>query len=296
MQQGPTTLMVSLPIKWVRKYEIEKGEQLDVEEAGRKLIVSAEGDVERTKTEINLIDEDYIYIWRVLSAAYISGYDEIKVNFDKLETLEWVQKLVTETLVGFEIVKQKSDYCIIRNISGNKMDEFDSVLRRIFLVLVQASEVFMNYLENGEDPSLILNLEKTNNRQTYILKRLLVKEGVGDGSKSNFMSTMIFLLEGILNDFKFAVWYIQEEKNVKVTKGIVSHYRRLHEEIEDVYKLYYNYDDELVRKILVKGLKTDSKTGDNLVLFGDDPRLAHSIINITEKIRYIANQIIGINS
>jgi hypothetical protein len=288
--------MVSLPIKWVRKYGMKKGEQLDVLEAGRKLIVSAEGDVEKTKTEINLISDDYIYIWRVLSAAYISGYDEIRVNFNKLEILEWVQRLVTETLIGFEIVEQKADYCVIRNISGNKMDEFDSILRRIFLVLVQASEVFMDYLEKGGDPSLILNLEKTNNRQTYLLKRLVTKEGIGSGNKSNFMSTMIFLLEGILNDFKFAVWYIQGEKKIKVTKRTVEHYRRLHEEIEDVYKLYYNYDDELVRKILVKGLKTDSKTGANLVLFEDNPRLAHSIINITEKIRYIANQIIGINS
>ncbi len=104
------------------------------------------------------------------------------------------------------------------------------------------------------------------------------------------------MLEQILNQYKFAVWYIQSEKKVKITRKIIGHYRRLHEEIKKVYELYYNYNDELIKEILANGLKTNSKTGENLVLFEDNPRLAHEIMNITEKIRYIANQIIGINS
>ena len=162
VQQGPTTLMVSLPIKWVRKYGVKKGEQVSVDEEGRRLIVSADGDVEKTKTEINLLSDDGLYVWRVISGAYVSGYDEIKVNFDSLETLEMVQNLVAEFFVGFEVTEQKKNYCVIKNVAGNNMDEFDAILRRIFLVLIQASEVFMSYLKKGEDPTLILNLEKTN--------------------------------------------------------------------------------------------------------------------------------------
>ncbi len=115
-------------------------------------------------------------------------------------------------------------------------------------------------------------------------------------SPSSVFVQKFFLLEQILNQYKFAVWYIQSEKKVKITRKISGHYRRLHEEIKKVYELYYNYNDELIKEILANGLKTNSKTGENLVLFEDNPRLAHEIMNITEKIRYIANQIIGINS
>lgn len=296
VQQGPTTLMVSLPIKWVRKYGLKKGEQVNVEERGRELTISTEEETERTKTEIDLLNEDYTYIWRMISTAYVSGYDEIKINFDKLEILKIVQKIVVEYFVGFEIVEQKKDYCIIKNVSGNRIDEFDAILKRIFLTLIQTSEIFRDYLEKGEDPSLILDLEKINNRQTYLLKRLLIREGFKVPEKTNFVFTLNFLLEQILNEYKFAVWYINDEKSVKVTKKIVEHYDKLHKEIKDVYQLYYNYDDELIEKILVNGLKTNTETGENLVLFKDDARLAHSITNITEKIRYIANQIVGINN
>ncbi len=296
VQQGPTTLMVSLPIKWVRKYGLKKGEQLDVCEDGRKLVISAESELEKTKTEVNIINEDNLYIWRVLSAAYVAGYDEIKVNFSTLDILEEIQRAVTETFIGFEIIEQKHNYCVIKNVSGNKADEFDAVLRRIFLVLVQSSEIFMDYLERKELPSLILNLEKTNNRQTYLLKRLLTKEGLKNTKKTNFAYTLIFLLEQILNEYKFAVWYIQSEKDIKITSKIINHYKRLHEEINDVYNLYYNYSDRSVEKIVVNDLKTDTKSGANISLFKDNPRLAHSIINITEKIRYIANQIVCINT
>ena len=81
-----------------------------------------------------------------------------------------------------------------------------------------------------------------------------------------------------------------------MTKKIVDTYGRLHEEILNVYTLYYKYDENLPKKIIVDDLKTSSVTGDNLNLFKDNPNLAHSIINITEKIRYIAFQIIGLNS
>lgn len=296
VQQGPTTLMVSLPIKWVRKYGLKKGEQVNVEERGRELTISTEEETERTKTEIDLLNEDYTYIWRMISTAYVSGYDEIKINFDKLEILKIVQKIVVEYFVGFEIVEQKKDYCIVKNVSGNRVDEFDAILKRIFLTLIQTSEIFRDYLGKGEDPSLILDLEKINNRQTYLLKRLLIREGFKIPEKTNFVFTLNFLLEQILNEYKFAVWYINDEKNVKITKKIVEHYDKLHKEIKDVYQLYYNYDNELIEKILVNGLKTNAETGENLVLFKDDARLAHSIVNITEKIRYIANQIVGINN
>lgn len=296
VQQGPTTLMVSLPIKWVRKYGLKKGEQVNVEERGRELTISTEEETERTKTEIDLLNEDYTYIWRMISTAYVSGYDEIKINFDKLEILKIVQKIVVEYFVGFEIVEQKKDYCIVKNVSGNRVDEFDAILKRIFLTLIQTSEIFRDYLGKGEDPSLILDLEKINNRQTYLLKRLLIREGFKIPEKTNFVFTLNFLLEQILNEYKFAVWYINDEKNVKITKKIVEHYDKLHKEIKDVYQLYYNYDNELIEEILVNGLKTNAETGENLVLFKDDARLAHSIVNITEKIRYIANQIVGINN
>ena len=115
VQQGTTTLMVSLPIKWVKKYNIKKGEELEVSENGRKLIISTESQIERTAVEVNLLDNNPIYMYRIVSYAYLNGYDEIKINFTHFKQLEIIQKSVEKFFLGFEIIEQKKNYCIIRN-------------------------------------------------------------------------------------------------------------------------------------------------------------------------------------
>ena len=100
-------------------------------------------------TEVNLLDDEYVYVFRMLSYVYLNGYDEIKVNYTNLKQLELVQGYVVKYFLGFDIVEQYKNYCVISNVSGDRLDEFDSILRRFFLSLIQMSEIYKAYLEDG---------------------------------------------------------------------------------------------------------------------------------------------------
>ena len=52
VKQGHSTLMVSIPMKWVKKYNLKKGMQVDVEDNGRDLIISTKSELEPKKKEI----------------------------------------------------------------------------------------------------------------------------------------------------------------------------------------------------------------------------------------------------
>jgi len=40
IEQGGGTLMVSLPSRWIRDFELEKGDEVEIEEIGKQIIIS----------------------------------------------------------------------------------------------------------------------------------------------------------------------------------------------------------------------------------------------------------------
>jgi len=302
VKQGPTTLMISLPSKWVQKYNLKKGEQLEITEIGRKLEIETDKNIKKKEITIELISDHRLYIWRTISALYYSGYDKIHLNFNSIKTLEEIQKFAEQIFIGFEMTDLRKNYCLIESISNEKSDNFDTIVRRLFLGIIQMSNITNKYLQTKDtaDLSLIPRLEQTNNRQSSYLKRILNKEGYKVLNKTTFAYTLVYHLALIADEYKYMNWGIQQEieetGKVEITEKIKNNFSLLQIEIENVYKLYFKYSNELVEEIITRNLMTDSKSKTNLDLFCDNPRLAHTIISITDRIRNVTFQIIGINN
>ena len=58
IQIADSTQLVSLPRKWSLKYNIKKGDEVEVEEQGNKLLVSTEKGVELKSIEIDVTELD----------------------------------------------------------------------------------------------------------------------------------------------------------------------------------------------------------------------------------------------
>ena len=82
------------------------------------------------------------------------GYtrDEIKVFFNTPVTehfrLNRNVNVITvvhnevNRLVGYEIIQQRENFCIIKDISNSSIQEFDTILRRVFLLLKDSLDCF----------------------------------------------------------------------------------------------------------------------------------------------------------
>lgn len=292
VQQGSTSLLVSLPIKWARLYDIKKGDELELTEQNNSLLISTTNTVKETSTEISLLDSDKVYVWRILSQKYISGYDEIKILFNDSKCLNTIDEVVREYMISFEIVKQEKSYCIIKNISKETKENFDPILRRIFLNLKQSFEIMNNYFSNKEDLSLILNLERTNNRHTYYLRRLLNRGNYENTNKIGFMFTMIFLLEQLANEFKFMTWYLQNNPRKSIDPILIKSFERINSSFSNIYNLHYKFSNEQVLKIIKEDIRVENILKD----ISKNPELISHFSNIIKHIRNICFQSIGINS
>ncbi len=292
VQQGPTTLMVSLPIQWVRQYNLVKGDEIEVTPQGRKLIISTEKQVKESEIEISIDVADKLYIWRRLQSAYISGYDKIKINFNEHKTLDILQELVVSSLIGFEITAQEKDYCILSAVSTELDRQFQNILRRIFLGILQMSEITKKCFENEDDLAAILNLELTNNRHTMFLKRILIKEGCENQKKASFYYALIVNLENIANEYKYLTWYVKKNKKIKISEKMIALYNQLDEELRQIYELFYTWDNKKVEKVILRAVKPE----DMKILFKQDPEITHYLMKIVDLVRACLFQIAAIKT
>lgn len=133
VKQGAATLMVSIPSKWAKKFNLDKGDEIEVEEKGSSLILGLEGKKAFSETEINLISLTETSVRTLITNAYRLGYDKITLNFEEKATLEIVKDIVEHNLVGFEIIKKESNFCILENITEPSGDQFNNIFSKIFM-------------------------------------------------------------------------------------------------------------------------------------------------------------------
>src|SRR3989338_4074636 len=94
---GSSTLMISLPNKWARQHSIKKGDEIEIEEQGKRLVISLDKELELDKKEIEIKEVGSI-IGRILVALYKSGYDEIKIKYKDPRIIEFAQEKIRNAL------------------------------------------------------------------------------------------------------------------------------------------------------------------------------------------------------
>ena len=135
---GPSTLMISLPSKWAKKYGLKKGDELDILENNEKLIVSTQDEISKKELEINVSSLD-LMLYRLIGAVYKSGYEQVKIVFNTPKQLETIYDVLRKTCIGFEIIEQSKNFIVIKEISKPEQQEFENVLRRNFLFLLSVA-------------------------------------------------------------------------------------------------------------------------------------------------------------
>src|SRR3989344_1107667 len=101
VQQGTSTLMVSLPSKWIKQNNLTKGSEVDVDEKGSELIISPDEKNNKIMGEISLIGDTESLIRTIITNAYRSGNDKIKITFENNDQFRILENTIKTRLIGF---------------------------------------------------------------------------------------------------------------------------------------------------------------------------------------------------
>lgn len=239
IQIAKSTQLVSLPRAWTKQYNIQKGDELEIEERESTLIVST--DKATTQTAIELDTKKWgPFQKNFLSAAYHLGYDDVVLRFEDEHTINEIQERM-KNCIGYEMVNQSKDFCEIKAISHALFSEFDQILKKSFLLVLTMGKNSYELITNKEYNRLreVITLEETNNRLTDFCKRVLNKKGYQTKPmKTNVVYTISSDLERVADNYKFLCQYLIEHPT-QLRKETLALYQEVNLLFEDYYKLFY---------------------------------------------------------
>ncbi|MBT7903234.1 phosphate uptake regulator PhoU [Candidatus Woesearchaeota archaeon] len=247
IKQGASTLTVSLPASWAKKFSLNSGDEINLEEDNKKLIISTQKEFKSKKSEINISSWSRSLVFVSITNVYIRGDDEVIVKYKEPKEADWVMHM-TESLIGYEAVEQTKNHLLIRDLSGNNEVEFDMIERRLFRLVLFMAKDGLDCLKKKDITQLKelwIRDREVNKFCAYCL-RILNKKGHKDFEKTQHHYNVIQFLE-LLGD-EYSRLYKNTEKGVR--KELIPLFEQIVKMNEDFYNLFYNYDPNLAMKIL----------------------------------------------
>lgn len=290
VQHGPSTLIISLPSKWIKRHNIHKGDELEVDDVNNKIVVSFQRTDQAEKIELNITPFGNM-IPRVIYALYKRGVDELKLSYDDPSVFNLIQSALGKEAVGFEVLETGRNYCIIKNVSeGTK--EFNQVLRQTLILLLSMAEEGHEAIKHGNVHTLknLISLEKTNNRFTTFCRRYLNIRGLESYDKVGPLYFLVEHIESIADEYKYLYKYLTElEEKIDISKELIIQFEAVNRLLRRFYNLFYKFNPKLIaefkdeRDKLIKDIYSITpklKKTQDIVMFHHVLMLAIDIFNL----------------
>ncbi|MFA6888691.1 MAG: AbrB/MazE/SpoVT family DNA-binding domain-containing protein [Candidatus Woesearchaeota archaeon] len=226
VQQGPSTLMVSLPSKWVKENNIHKGDDIEVSEENGRLVLTIHQFLGPVKTELSEKTFGFLNKYFV-NYCYQKGYDEVLIKCDCINEIEHRVK----DLLGYEVVEKGINSLLIKAVVQMNEQEFDTVLKKLFQVTLVISDLIIK--KQFQEAKV---MEKENNKYCDLCIRILFKNKYKYPENGFALFALIRELEQIGDLYKLIAEDFESDDLLIQTYEQIDAYFRLY------YDLYYSYD------------------------------------------------------
>jgi phosphate uptake regulator len=294
VRHGPSTLTMSLPAKWVKENNLKEGANLDVEEKGSQLVVSTKKGDEFSSFEVDIKD-NYKTGLRYISSANRKGCDELILRYSKQSYLKRIERCLSEDVLGYEIVRQGKQFCAIRDIPGTKAEEFDTLLERIWSIIITISEDVLVALSKDDKDALygITAMDKRVNKFSNFCIRILNKRGHKTYKNIPVLYRFLRGLEEVSDQYKYILMHYSDI-NTKVDKKYLEFLKKSNGILRSFRKVFYKPKDEDVEKLLKDTLAMFNDVN-KYMFVGKEKILIVYLFNINDKIRNLISSVVEMN-
>jgi phosphate uptake regulator len=248
IKQGGGGYTIYLPKKWVSENGFDKGEELHVEEVGKNLIISPSALVKKTETTIKLENLTESSIRTLITNTYRAGYDKITVRFEHEAQFKILQKTVKTKLIGFDVIKKEANYCVVENITEPSYDQFDNLLRKMFMNIEELFEITAGKLGIKEvnEADDFEEVEERILKYDNFCRRAITKRKLIDQKSEFFWTFLAIVIHGNRELYHLNKLIV---KKVKVSSKTVYLFEKAHEIFVIIEKAYFDKNISLLAKI-----------------------------------------------
>lgn len=210
---GRQSYTVTLPIEWIKEHKLEKKREVELDLVGQHVIISTQSPENIVVIDGNIYRDGIV---KILRALYRRGVDEIHFKAKDEQQAARAREVIDRFLIGYEIIEQRGDTYVIRDITGEDPEGFRVALRRAFLLLLTISEDY--------DEATFRSLQKL----CVYAQRILLKHGHDEYQKTPLYYIILDRLEKIADEYNWLSERGDKETRKKLTQLLRTAYEVLH--------------------------------------------------------------------
>ncbi len=251
---GSSTLVASLPAKWINQMGVKAGDEIEVTEREKQLVISTEKRQAKFIKTIDLAKINSKLAFGHIESAYIMGVDELELlhgpqlvhykTGKKLKTAEILQSMLSP-LIGFQIIEQSEARTLVKDIGAPSDEEMENVLRRMFLLVKSMGEECLEAVKTrNKDTLSSMPMRYDNIYKLYIYYlRMLNKRGYKEFRKTPVMYEFISKFKLIISVYRFIAVETQALKKPYSAKALKI-FENVLKSFDHMYAVFYKYSDE----------------------------------------------------
>lgn len=238
------TAVISLPKSWVQKQKLYKGDELELTEEDDTLRISATTKPKEKTTTLTIAGLHERTVRWLLSGLHKAGYDEIILFYQGKEQLDIIDDLVKNLFLGFVIMQQTPQRCVLKSLSTEVPQEYKNTLRRAFLVSLSFADATYEALFTSDNDALrqALVLEKTNNQLTNFCERIITT--IHTSPFKVYEYVIVWNLEKIVDEFKYICSHFSRLGSFTLQPPLLQLCQQIIQLLRGYYELYYQFSFE----------------------------------------------------
>ena len=249
VKHGEATMMVSLPAKWLKKLDLGKGDEIDIEEKGKNLLIGAEESQKGPREiTITITKENKHDISPILSHAYRRGFNRIILTGEISDVSKNIRKITNNLLLGFEVTYSSKEKILVEAVSAIDETKYEAILTKIFAILRETHAIMHEDFKNNKLRDLAEIEEIRHQQDKFILfcRRKLINSSYEEKVmlEWEFLTFLMHIQHAYYYMYKYAY-----ENKLKIEKPTLMLMEELDEYLENFCESYNKKDINLIHKI-----------------------------------------------
>ena len=279
VKQGASTIMVSLPAKWIRKFDLKKGDSINLREKDNRILIFPKEKEEKLETKIKLRGLTESSIRTLITNTYRRGYDKIDVKFENKKQFQLLKTVVKTRLIGFEVVEKKKKSCVVENITEPSTDKFKPLLNKVFMNISSLFEITKEKMAGEEAKENYEEVEERIQKYDNFCRRVIFKKKHKGEDSEMFWTFLTLLIHGQREIYHLNK-LIRKKKVSKKTIDLLDKSKKI---FELIHKSFKNEDISPLSKVHKIEKEAIYKEGfDLLKTKKENPIIYHILLSIRE--------------
>jgi|GEM_PF-2120096 len=234
---GPSSLTIALPHKWAKRYNLRKGDVVEVEETDQGLRVNPQPSEHKKTITIDLTNHNWPTLVAVLTTVYRRAYDEITIRYGTAEEYQNISAAI-RSLLGLAIMENRKGVCLVKSLPTELEQDFPTLFRRVFLILLQQLEDLTDVIHKKDILKTFYHRDADLNAIVNLAIRMINKGYIHDRFEELHLFHALLLLEECGDDItRFTIETMKVAP--KETKELPEAIKKTHAIVRLLYDVYF---------------------------------------------------------